>query len=137
MKLETVETPDPDLAAFFTARIDEFNEARWEVKRKIPIAVKVTDDAGEIKGGGAGKTFGFWFLLDHLWVHDSCRGQDLGSRVLRALEEAARARGCRHVLLDTLGFQARGFYEKHGYRVRWTQEHYPREGCKHFMTKDL
>ena len=137
MHIETLENPDPALADFFAARIEEFNLERWEVKRKVPLAVKVTGDDGAIAAGGAGRTFGWWFLLDNLWVSEACRGRDLGTRVLSALEDAARARGCKYVLLDTLDFQARPFYEKHGYVLRWTQEHYPREGRKHFMTKDL
>ena len=130
-------TDDPQFAEYLEKRIEEFNVARWEVKSKPPLAIQVTDDAGAVVAGGAGKTFGFWFLLDNLWVSEACRGQDVGTRLLERLEAAARDRGCRHVLLDTLGFQARGFYEKFGYVVRWTQEGYPKEGRKFFMTKDL
>lgn len=135
MTFET--TNDPTLASFLEERIEDFNLARWEVKQKVPLLIRVRDDAGETVAGGAGKTFGYWFLLDNLWVSEACRGQDVGTKLLTALESAARERGCKYVLLDTLGFQARGFYEKHGYRVQWTQERYPKDGCKHFMTKDL
>ncbi len=137
MKVEVIESPDQSIADFFEKRIEEFNLARWEVTEKKPIAVKVTDDDGELVAGAAGKTFGLWLLLDNLWVAESNRGQDLGSKILVALENAAKVRGCQFVLLDTLNFQARPFYEKHGYSVQWTQKNYPRDGMKFFMVKEL
>ena len=137
MKIEVVETPESQLIDFFSQRIEEFNLHHWELKKKSPIAVKVSDQSGNIVAGAAGKTFGLWLLIDNLWVEEKQRGQDLGTKVLLALENAASKRGCLHVLLDTLNFQAKPFYEKHGYKVEWVQRNYPRDGHKYFMTKDL
>lgn len=137
MKIEVVDQPDSGLADFFEKRIEEFNVARWDVKHKVPLAVKVCDSTGEILAGGAGKSFGNWLLIDNIWVSEKLRGQNLGSKILEALESAARDRGCKYVLLDTLDFQARPFYEKRGYKLRWVMENYPRVGLKNFMTKDL
>ena len=136
-KIEVLPNPDAEYVAFLNRQIDEFNHAHWEIKTKVPLAVRLTDDAGAVIAGGVGKTFGLWLLIDVIWVSEANRGQDLGTKVLKALEDAARTRGCAHALLDTLGFQARPFYERFGYNVRWTQEHYPRDGHKFFMTKDL
>ena len=137
MKIEILQQPNQELVDFFDKKIEEFNLARWEIKQKIPLAVKVTNEIGEIVGGAAGKTFGLWLLLDNLWISENLRGQDLGSKVLKHMEKAAIERGCKFVLLDTLDFQARPFYEKHGYKCQWVQLHYPRDGQKHFMIKDL
>lgn len=137
LNLELLESPSDDLAKFFDKKIEEFNLARWEVKQKLPLAVRLLNDQGEIIAGAAAKTFGLWMILDNLWVHDSLRGQSMGTKILAMLEAAALKRGCKFVLLDTLNFQAKPFYEKHGYKVQWVQENYPREGCKYFMTKDL
>lgn len=137
MQLEVLEQPDPALLDFLKQQIVDFNQQHWEVKQRLPLAVTVRGDDGEIVAGAAARTFGRWLLLDYLWVAPELRGQDVGSRVLAALEEQARQRGCEEALLDTLDFQARPFYERHGYRVRWTQEGYPATGCKFFMTKTL
>jgi GNAT superfamily N-acetyltransferase len=137
MKIEVVEKPDQALVDFFETRLAEFNAERWEVKVKVPIVVRVTNDKGEITAGCAGKTFGSWLMIDNLWVREDMRGHDLGSKILAQIESAAKARGVKYVLLDTLNFQARPFYEKHGYKVQWTQEHYPRDGRKFFMSKEL
>ncbi len=137
MKLEIVESPEPSLIDFFDKKIEEFNLARWEVKTKVPLAVKVMDPNGEIMAGASAKTFGLWMMLENLWVHETLRGQNMGTKILLSLEDVARKRGCKFVLLDTLNFQAKDFYEKQGYKVQWTQLNYPREGSKHFMVKEL
>lgn len=137
MKIETIENPDKDLIQLLGRKIDEFNHAHWEIKEKIPLAIQVKSETGELLAGAAGKTFGLWLLIDTLWVSEALRGQNMGSKILQAFELAARERGCQFALLDTLNFQARPFYEKHGYKVEWTQENYPKDGCKYFMTKLL
>lgn len=137
MELEVIDSPSKELISFFDKKIEEFNLERWEVKEKKPLAVALRDKQGTIMAGAAAWTFGFWLYIENLWVDQSLRGQELGTKILSALEAQARKRGCRFALLDTLNFQARPFYERFGYKVQWTQESYPREGCKHFMTKDL
>ncbi|MBC7419863.1 MAG: GNAT family N-acetyltransferase [Bdellovibrio sp.] len=137
MKLNVDQNPTTETITFFDKKIEEFNLARWNIKEKVPIAVTIHDSSNMIVGGVAAKTFGLWLLIDNLWISESLRGQGLGSQVLLNLEEAARKRGCQYALLDTLEFQARPFYEKHRYKVKWTQENYPKTGAKFFMVKEL
>jgi GNAT superfamily N-acetyltransferase len=137
MKTELIENPEQALIDFLDQKINEFNLQNWEVKEQKPIAIKITNARSEIIAGVAGITFGDWFLLDTLWVSESLRGKNLGSKLLNDIEIAAINRGCKKVLLDTLNFQAMPFYQQHGYSVQWTQQGYPRTGCKHFMVKTL
>lgn len=137
MKMNLIQNPTKEISEFFEKRIEEFNLVRWDVKEKVPLAITVEDESGNIIGGVSAKTFGLWLLIDNLWISENQRGKDLGSKILFSLEQAAIDRGCRYALLDTLDFQARPFYEKHGYKVAWTQENYPKTGAKYFMTKDL
>lgn len=135
--IEVIDSPDKAIIDFFDKRIEEFNVERWEIKEKKPIAVKVTNSEGNVVGGAAGKTFGAWLLLDNLWVAEDLRGNDIGTSILQKIESAAKGRGCKFVLLETLNFQAKPFYEKYDYQVQWIQNHYPRDGRKYFMIKEL
>ncbi len=138
MKIEIINELDKEFVKYINDQLDKFNFVRWEVKEVKPLAIKVTDDNGKVIAGSASRSFGYWLLLDSLWVSEVMRGQDLGTKILVQTEAAAKARGCRYVLLDTLNFQARPFYEKHGYKVQWTQNNYPNEnGCKYFMVKEI
>ena len=122
---------------FLINKIDDFNWQNWEVNERTPIAVKLQNESGEITAGATGRIFGDWLLLDALWVSETMRGQDLGSKLLVKIEVAAKDSGCKKCLLDTAYFQAMPFYKKHGYEVQWTLENYPKTSCVYYMVKEL
>ena len=136
MNIETLDNPEQSLISFLDEKIAEFNWKNWEVNERLPIAVQIKED-GNIIAGAAGRTFGDWLQLSTLWVSDGYRGQQLGAKILAQLEKAAKNRGCKKSLVDTLNFQAMPFYQKFGYVIVWTQQGYPKTGCKYFMVKQL
>ena len=101
-----------------------------------PIGVFLRRD-GRVVAGADGRTQWGWLYIAHVWVDEELRGTGTGVRVLVTIEDAARARGCRAVFLDTLAFQAKPFYEKLGYREFGRMDDYPAGGAKHFMWKQL
>lgn len=137
IEIEIIEQPDQPLLDFVKAQISQFNWQHWQNVVRQPLAVQHKSQAGEIIAAATGTTFGHWLMIDYLWVSQEARGQQLGSKLLNTIEQAAKQRGCNQVLLDTLDFQAQPFYLKYGYQVAWTQNNYPKIGCKYFMTKSL
>ncbi|WP_394201898.1 GNAT family N-acetyltransferase [Shewanella waksmanii] len=137
MNIEILDNPDQALIDYLDKKIDDFNWANWEVSKRTPIAAQIKNEQGEVIAGAAARTFGDWLLLDTLWVSDQLRGQNVGSQLLAAIEDAGKQRGCVKCLLDTLNFQAMPFYEKQGYQTQWIQQGYPKTGCKYFMQKEL
>lgn len=137
MKIEVLDNPEQEVIDYLDKKIADFNWANWEVNERLPLAVQIKNDQGEIIAGAAARTFGHWLLLNTLWVSDELRGQNIGSDILKKIEGAGKQRGCIKCLLDTLNFQAMPFYEKHGYKTQWIQQDYPKIGCKYFMVKDL
>ena len=102
----------------------------------MPIGVFLRRD-GRVIAGADGRTQWDWLYVAHLWVDHGLRGTGTGVRVLAAIEDAARARGCRAAFLDTLAFQAKPFYEKLGYEVFGTLDDYPMGHQRFFMRKRL
>ncbi len=137
MKLTVIQRPSQQLIADIEKKIEEFNLENWEVKEKVPLAIEMKNENGKLVAGATAKTFGYWLLIDNIWVDESLRGKNIGTQILQELEKAALERGCKFALLDTLNFQAKPFYEKFGYQVQWIQENYPKDGCKFFMVKKL
>jgi ribosomal protein S18 acetylase RimI-like enzyme len=101
------------------------------------LVLILRDEEGAVRGGLLGGTLWDWLYVSHLWVDDEARGCGLGRRLMLEAEEAARARGCRHVHLDTFSFQARPFYESLGYEVFGELRDYPPGHSRYFLVKHL
>lgn len=95
------------------------------------------NDTGETVGGLWGRTSFGWLFVELLFVPEALRGHGHGLGLLRAAEDAAKARNCHSVWLDTFDFQAVGFYERLGYRQFGLLEKYPREHSRRFFCKSL
>ena len=101
------------------------------------LCLSLRGAGGEVVGGVYGATAWSWLMIDGLWVSEELRGQGLGSRLLAEAEALAAKRGCRGSWLGTFDFQARAFYERHGYTVFAELPGFP-EGHTHFhLRKDL
>jgi GNAT superfamily N-acetyltransferase len=116
--------------------LSRYNESKTSFAPK-GISVFMRDRENRVVGGVFGYTFGDWLHIGILWVEESFRNKDNGTKLLKMAENEAVKRGCKHVDLDTFSWQARPFYEKHGYTVFATLDNYPEGHRKHFMKKDL
>ena len=110
------EDPSPDDVAVIAQGLGEYNLAKTATHGRW-FAAFLRDDQRTIVGGAHGWTFGHYMYVDLLWVDEPVRGQGHGRAVLLAAEQEGIGRGCRYSVLNTFSFQARGFYEKLGYRV--------------------
>lgn len=88
-------------------------------------------------GGVIADLWGNWLLIKFLWVDDSMRDKQVGSQLLQRLEKYAQSQGCTSSLVDTLSFQAKPFYEKHGYQCQMVLENYPLDSSLAFLIKSL
>ncbi|ODQ01146.1 MULTISPECIES: GNAT family N-acetyltransferase [Salinivibrio] len=95
------------------------------------------NDHDERVGGIIANTWGQWLLIKYLWVDDAFRQRHVGSHLLSNLEEYGKEVGCKMAFVDTFSFQAKPFYEKHGYQCQMTLDDYPLNHSLHFMTKKL
>ena len=102
-----------------------------------PLTVLARDRDGTLVGGVHGQINWTWLHISLFWVSAELRRRGFGSRLLRAIEDAAVARGCLRAHLDTFSYQARPFYERHGYTVFATLEEYPPGHRRLFMQKTL
>jgi ribosomal protein S18 acetylase RimI-like enzyme len=116
-KLIIEEHPDQRDLYFLEDQINTYNVAVTGIVDWHPLAIFVRDDDEQIVAGINGGMWGGYLEIKNLWVCEDLRGQGLGRRLLLAAEQAARARGCAQVLLDTHDFQAPEFYKKLGYTV--------------------
>jgi DNA-binding MarR family transcriptional regulator/predicted N-acetyltransferase YhbS len=83
------------------------------------VFVVATSDGEPVACGGVQDLGGGTGEIKRMWVHPDWRGAGLGSRMLRHLEERARALGHRRVVLDTNGTltEAIAMYQRAGYEA--------------------
>ena len=88
-------------------------------------------------GGLTAKMGGHWVFVELLAVADEARGRGIGTQLMRAIEDRARAAGRIGIWLDTFAFQAPGFYEALGYRQFGRIDDYPPGSARLFYCKRL
>ncbi len=88
----------------------------WQAARPVGHALLKWDGAADV--GAPQRLAAACPDVEDLWVAEDLRGQGIGSRLLHAAEELARARGCRWIGLS-VGIEppspARRLYERLGY----------------------
>ena len=137
-ELVAVTEPERGLRDAIQRQILAFNTERGGPSGSSPLAIPIRDPAtGEVSGGlWAGSSYD-WLRIELLIVPEALRGRGIGTRLMRMAEDAARARGCVGVWLDTFEFQARGFYEKLGYEVFGSLDDNPRGSRRFFLRRRL
>ena len=124
--------------------IKYIREALGDFNRKIvgedghaPLNIIEYDGDENIIGGIIGGTYWGWMYVDVLWVHEDHRRKGIGSKLLQKAEQEAIARGCHHVHLDTMSWQAPEFYQKHGYQIVGILPDIPSGNQKYLLIKAL
>jgi GNAT superfamily N-acetyltransferase len=101
------------------------------------IRIFIQDQAGVVVGGLLASCFGGWMYISLMWVEKSRRNLGCGAQLLQLAEAEAVQIGCTHAHVDTYSFEARPFYEKHGFQLFATLDEYPPGHCKYFLQKPL
>ena len=137
LRITSESRASPEDAAVIHDGLARFNVAATKHTYYSPVAIFLRDDREAVLGGALGDVWGGWLDLVYLWIAEPLRGQGYGKRLLQAAEDEARAHGCQGVFLETLGFQARPFYERYGYEVFAELPDRPAGYTSYFMKKLL
>ena len=114
-----------------------FNHEQAGESGYAKLRLTIRDADGSIMGGLLAETYWGWMFIETLWIDKSLRGQGVGSKLIHDAEAEAIRRGCTRCYLDTFSFQARPFYESHGYSVFASLPNFPEGHQRHFLVKDL
>lgn len=124
-------------------QIRSFNDERSAQHRmarmagRHPLDLFLRDCEGRLRGGLVASTYWDWLEVEDLWLDEGLRGRGYGRRLMGMAEGEARARGCTRAWVRTFRFQARGFYERLGYRVVGELADYPPGDALYWMRKDF
>ena len=130
-------SPTENEIQYIRESLNKFNNTKVGDDGHMPLDIVEYDEDGDVIGGILGGTYWGWMYVDILWVHENHRHEGIGAKLLREAEKEAIRRGCHHVHLDTMSWQAPMFYQKHGYEVIGILPDIPKGNQKYLLMKAL
>jgi ribosomal protein S18 acetylase RimI-like enzyme len=81
----------------------------------------------------------FWGALHvkYVYVAEAYRSQGLATRLMKRAFAYGRIHKCPFAFVETMNFQALGFYEKMGFHLEFTRHGYAHGTSFHYLRKDL
>jgi GNAT superfamily N-acetyltransferase len=102
--------------------------------KRLAISLR---EGEKIVGGIVGEVWATVLFIQFFWMEQKLRGKDHGTRLIGAIEDEARKFGATRSYLDTMSFQAPGFYRACGYEEFGSIDGYPEGVTRHWFTKAL
>ena len=137
LTLTVASSEDADAAEALRLAVLDYNLRATGLAAAVPIVHLLRDHGGIVNGGVAAYVWGSWVQVEWIWVSEPHRNRRWGSLLLEAAEASAQAAGAQHAYVQTFSFQARPFYERHGYRVVGELRGFPPGESYFLMQKDF
>lgn len=113
-----------------------YNNEKMGKQKYKRLAISLRD-GNEIVGGIVGEVWTAVLFIQFFWLERGLRGTGFGRKLITAIEDEARRFGAKRSYLDTMSFQAPGFYRICGYEEFGSIEGYPGGVTRHWFTKAL
>lgn len=126
-------------------RKNNIKKCEW-LKNNISADINVSNiknsnflafDNDKLIGGAIGFIQYNWYFLDLLYIDEKYRGQDIGTNLIKQIEKLAKKENLTGVRIETWDFQAKGFYEKNGYKVFAEIKDCPPGTIDYFLKKEI
>lgn len=136
MIIKRVEEVDDKTGEFINEEFSQYG-IQNEVELNYEEFCFVAEDEGNIAGVITGRAYYNEVHIGDLIVGKDFRRSGIGSRLVRAVEDAYKDKGYEKITLTTFGFQAPEFYKKLGYEVEFVREDKDPKLSKYFLAKQL
>ena len=113
-----------------------YNTEKMGKQKYKRLAVSLRE-RNKVVGGIVGEVWTTVLFIQLFWIEQKLRGKDYGAKLIKAIEEEAKRFGATRSYVDTMSFQAPGFYRACGYEEFGSIEGYPGGVTRHWFTKSL
>jgi GNAT superfamily N-acetyltransferase len=113
-----------------------YNDEKMGKQKYKRLAVSLRQ-RGKIVGGIVGEVWTKVLFIQFFWIEQKYRGEDFGTKLIKKIEDEARVFGATRSYVDTMSFQAPGFYRSCGYKEFGSIDGYPDGVTRHWFTKTL
>lgn len=142
MKMFIIEESTKEESDLVWRGLIEYNSVKLPFKGEVPFRPVnriMKDLDGNIIAGANCILNYYWntMYIDMLWVKEDWRKKGYGSELLNEIEKVGKEQGCNLVHLETMDFQAKGFYLRNGYEVFGELDNVPSGHKRYYMKKIL
>jgi GNAT superfamily N-acetyltransferase len=113
-----------------------YNNEKMGKQKYKRFAVSLRE-GNAVVGGIVGEVWAGVLFIQLFWLDQGLRRKGFGAKLIKAIEDEARRFGATRAYLDTMSFQAPGFYRIRGYEEFGSIEGYPGGVTRHWFTKTL
>lgn len=106
-------------------------------EEKISQVCFVANDGDQIAGVMTAEIFFGALHIKLAFVEESYRNKKVGSLLLQNMEQYGKEKGCSFAFLETLSFQALGFYLKSGYEIEFSRNGFSNGTSFHYLRKSF
>jgi GNAT superfamily N-acetyltransferase len=135
--IELTSSPSGEDLDVILKGLTAYNQAEVGPAERIPLAILIRDDDGQVIGGLSGYTSWGWLFTQLLFIPEQLRGQGMAARLLDEAEAEARRRGCRGAWIDTFNPRALKAYQRQGYEIFGELPAFVGDRTRSFLKKAL
>ncbi|OGQ23613.1 MAG: hypothetical protein A3I05_02640 [Deltaproteobacteria bacterium RIFCSPLOWO2_02_FULL_44_10] len=134
---EIIENSSPAFIKAIEEGLGQSTPSNITPRHYRPLLLVLRNREKKIIAGFEGSTYWGWLNIRLLWVSKDLRGKGIGEQLIKKAEEIAKERKCFSAVVDTFSFQARGFYEKLGYKIFGKLDDFPPGETRYYLSKQL
>lgn len=97
----------------------------------------IRDENNHIVGGCNGDILYGCLYVGQLWVSEKLRGKKYGTRLMEAAEKYGKEKGCTFAAVNTMDWEALGFYKKLGFQIEFERHGFKKNSIFYFLRKDF
>lgn len=101
------------------------------------FAFFIRDENNKICGGCSCCNLYGCLYVDQLWLQENLRGKGYGTQLMLAAEKLGKEIGCTFSTVNTIDWEALGFYKKLGYKVDFERHGFLKDSIFYFLRKEI
>ncbi len=129
--------PDPKDVQLLGDRIQEYANKQKGHEPLDFYAFFIRDENNEIQGGVNGVNLYGCLYIDQLWVAESLRAKGYGTKLIELAEKHGIELGCTFATVNTMDWEALGFYKKLGYQIEFERHGFLKDSIFYFLRKNF
>ena len=136
LQINNTLNPSAEDIDFLYQGIYEEAKKKKGMRPNVPFGFFLKDEKGHTVGGLNGFCYYGCLYMDQLYIEEQYRGQGWGTKLVQAAEDFGHAQNCKIFHVTTMDWEARGFYEKLGYKLMISFVGYENNAVMHFLRKE-